>query len=66
MAIKAFPVLALLGLLLAAPLEAVAVEVGQKAPDFRAESTHGTVRLADYQGKRNVVLAFYFKDFTGG
>lgn len=66
MVAKAFPVLALFGLLLAGPLDAVAVEVGQKAPDFRAESTLGPVRLADYQGKRNVLLAFYFKDFTGG
>jgi len=43
---------------------AQAVEVGQKAPAFEAPSTHGTVRLADYQGKQHLVLAFYYADFT--
>jgi peroxiredoxin Q/BCP len=43
---------------------AQAVEVGQKAPSFEAPSTHGTVRLADYQGKQHLVLAFYYADFT--
>lgn len=41
-----------------------ALEVGEKAPLFEAPSTKGTIRLADYGGKKNVVLAFYFKDFT--
>jgi P pilus assembly chaperone PapD len=45
---------------------AASVEVGQVAPDFEAESTHGTIRLSDYRGKRNVILAFYLKDFTAG
>ena len=45
---------------------AAAVEVGAAAPAFEAESTAGTIRLADYAGKKHVVLAFYFKDFTGG
>ena len=45
---------------------AAAVEVGDPAPAFEAQSTSGTIRLADYQGKKNVLLAFYFKDFTGG
>lgn len=59
--------MALLALLLAAvPLAALAVETGGKAPDFEAESTVGTVKLSDYLGKKNVLLAFYFKDFTGG
>lgn len=43
---------------------AQAVEVGQKAPSFEVPSTHGTVRLADYQGKQHLVLAFYYADFT--
>jgi peroxiredoxin Q/BCP len=43
---------------------AQALEVGQKAPSFEAQSTHGTVRLADYLGKQNLVLAFYYADFT--
>lgn len=40
------------------------LDVGEKAPPFEAPSTSGTVRLADYLGKRNVLLAFYFVDFT--
>ncbi len=53
-------------LLIAVPLAALAAETGGKAPDFEAESTMGTIRLSDYLGKKNVLLAFYFKDFTGG
>ena len=43
---------------------AQAVEVGQQAPAFEAASTHGTIRLVDYQGKQHLVLAFYYADFT--
>jgi peroxiredoxin Q/BCP len=43
---------------------AQALEVGQKAPPFEAQSTQGTIRLADYQGKKHLVLAFYYADFT--
>lgn len=43
---------------------AQALEIGQKAPEFEAQSTHGTVRLADYLGRKPVVLSFYFADFT--
>ena len=43
---------------------AQALEVGQKAPPFEAQSTQGTIRLADYQGKKPLVLAFYYADFT--
>ena len=48
------------------PALAAALEVQGKAPEFEAESTMGTIRLTDYLGRRNVLLAFYFKDFTGG
>lgn len=41
-----------------------ALEVGEKAPLFEAPSTHGTIRLDDYLGKKDVVLAFYLADFT--
>ena len=59
--------LALLFLLLVSvPLAALAADTGGNAPDFEAESTMGTVKLSDYLGKKNVLLAFYFKDFTGG
>jgi peroxiredoxin len=59
-----FIVLALTAFLYPPP--AAAVEVGDRAPEFEAESTMGTIRLADYRGKNNVLLAFYFKDFTSG
>ncbi|GFE58020.1 hypothetical protein AOG1_19000 [Geobacter sp. AOG1] len=39
-------------------------EAGEKAPLFEAVSTKGPIRLADYLGKWNVVLVFYFADFT--
>ncbi|XOK63361.1 peroxiredoxin [Paenibacillus elgii] len=38
--------------------------IGTKAPAFAAESTQGTVRLADHLGKRPIVLIFYPKDNT--
>jgi peroxiredoxin Q/BCP len=37
---------------------------GETAPFFEAESTKGTIRLADYIGKQPVVLIFYPKDDT--
>jgi len=63
---KRWQALALLGSLLALPAFAQGVEVGQTAPTLEADSTLGKIRLTDYQGKKHVVLAFYFKDFTGG
>lgn len=45
---------------------ALAAKVGESAPQFKAASTHGDVTLGDYADKKNVVLAFYPKDFTGG
>jgi hypothetical protein len=39
-------------------------EVGEQAPLFEADSNQGTIRLADYLGKKQVVLAFYLADFT--
>jgi peroxiredoxin Q/BCP len=40
---------------------------GDKAPDFKLESTSGkTVSLSDYKGKYNVVFYFYPKDNTSG
>jgi peroxiredoxin len=48
-----------------APRPAPAVEVGEKAPDFLMHSTVGeTVRLSDYQGKKNVLLFFFLAAFT--
>jgi len=48
------------------PITATAVEVGEKAPDFLMFSTVGeTVRLSDYQGKKNVMLFFFVRAFGG-
>ena len=36
------------------------LQVGAEAPDFRLpDHTGGYVRLSDFQGKKNVVIAFY-------
>ena len=48
------------------PMPAPALEVGQPAPDFLMHSTVGeSVRLSDYQGKKNVMLFFFLAAFTG-
>jgi peroxiredoxin len=51
---------------LLSPLSANALNVGDKAPDFLAFSTVGeSVRLSDYQGKKNVLLFFFWRAFGG-
>ena len=43
------------------------LKVGDMAPDFTLPSTTGgNIKLSDYRGKKNVVLAFYVAAFTGG
>jgi peroxiredoxin Q/BCP len=43
------------------------LKVGDTAPDFALPSNQGgIVKLSDYRGKKNVVLAFYVLAFTGG
>jgi peroxiredoxin len=38
----------------------MALQVGQRAPEFTLKNHLGeTIRLSDYRGKRNVVLAFF-------
>jgi peroxiredoxin len=45
-------------------------KVGDMAPDFTLKYFDGgdlkDVKLSDYRGKKNVVLAFYIFAFTGG
>jgi len=41
-----------------------ALNVGDKAPLFNAESTEGTIGLESYLGQKHVVLAFYYADIT--
>jgi peroxiredoxin Q/BCP len=46
---------------------AAVLKVGDKAPDFTLPDQNGhMVHLADFRGKKNVVLAFYVLAFTGG
>ena len=43
------------------------LKVGMAAPDFTLTDTAGKpVKLSDFKGKKNVVLAFYVLAFTGG
>jgi len=53
-------------LMLLTPLSVRALDVGDKAPDFLAFSTiEEAVRLSDYQGKKNVLLFFFWRAFGG-
>lgn len=45
-------------------LGAQALETGQSAPLFTANSTQGSVHLGDLLGEKHVVLAFYYADST--
>jgi cytochrome oxidase Cu insertion factor (SCO1/SenC/PrrC family) len=43
------------------------LKVGDPAPDFTLTDQNGKqVKLSDFKGKKNVVLAFYVLAFTGG
>ncbi len=43
------------------------LKVGDMAPDFELPATTGgKVKLSDFRGKSNVVLAFFPAAFTGG
>lgn len=46
---------------------ATTLKVGDAAPDFTlVDQARNKVRLSDFRGKQNVVLAFYVLAFTGG
>lgn len=43
------------------------LKVGDEAPDFTLRDTaNKEVKLSDFRGKKNVVLAFFPAAFTGG
>jgi hypothetical protein len=47
-------------------ISALALQVGDKAPDFLLHSTVGeTLRLSDYYGKKNILLFFFVRAFGG-
>jgi cytochrome oxidase Cu insertion factor (SCO1/SenC/PrrC family) len=49
------------------PTSAATLNVRDKAPDFTLPDQNGNkVKLSDFLGKKNVVLAFYVLAFTGG
>lgn len=49
------------------PAKVEKVEVAKQAPDFTLKNQDGKdVKLSSFRGKKNVLIAFYPKDFTGG
>ncbi len=57
--------LLLAGALLLASQAGLALQVGDKAPDFSLPSTGpNNVRLSDFAGKKSVVVFFYIGAFT--
>lgn len=49
------------------PSIAAELKVGDDSPDFELVGSDGmTYKLADFKGKRAVVIAWYPKAFTGG
>jgi peroxiredoxin Q/BCP len=60
-------ILALTGALAAQAPSGTALKVGDQAPDFTLKGSDGrTYSLADYRGKRAVVVAWFPKAFTQG
>jgi hypothetical protein len=52
-------------LVLLAAAQSSALQVGDKAPDFALPATTAeSIKLADYLGKKSVVLFFYIGAFT--
>jgi peroxiredoxin Q/BCP len=56
-----------MAVLVSAEGDTVKLKVGDEAPAFSLPASTGkTVTLAEFKGKKKVVLAFYPKAFTGG
>ena len=46
-------------------MTAIALEIGEKAPEFTLSSTTGEkISLTQYKGKRHVLIQFYSMDFN--
>src|SRR5688572_16772892 len=59
--------LGFVGSLLAAPMFAAELNVGDPAPDFTLKATDGkTYKLSDFRGKQAVVIAWFPAAFTQG
>ena len=54
----------MLSIFLVLPSWVFALEIGNRAPFFQAPSTQGLIDLEAYAGKKNIVLALYYADFT--
>ena len=62
---KSVLILGLLSALLGTPRVSFALDVGDKAPDFRLPSTNGVdISLSDFRGKKWVFLEFYAAAFV--
>jgi peroxiredoxin Q/BCP len=65
--LAALTVAASFTLALAAQTPSVTLKVGDQAPDFALQGSDGkTYSLADYRGKKAVVVAWFPKAFTAG
>ena len=69
--VKASLVLVLLALVMAIQASGAdlmsKVKVGDQAPDFTlSDQNNQPVKLSDFRGKKNIVLAFYVLAFTAG
>ena len=54
----------ILAALLALPGEVTAVQVGDRAPDFKLPATTGgMIKLSDFRGKQMVLIEFYHADW---
>ena len=50
--------------LLTLPVEVAAVQVGDRAPDFKLPATTGGMtKLSDFRGKQMVLIEFYHADW---
>ncbi len=65
--LRAAAALLILALSTSVAAQAASLKVGDKAPDFTLLDTNWKeVKLGDFLGKKNIVLAFYVLAFTGG